>query len=115
MSNKKIPIPHIPYDVYESPQEIVIVIPLGGVDKKSIDVRLKDYRLIISGTRQQQELKEDLITLKQECYRWPIQLQIDLPPQVYFEKIHSKLTTENILEIIVPKTLMPDKISLEIQ
>jgi hypothetical protein len=40
---------------------------------------------------------------------------IDLPPQVYFDKIHSKLTSNNTLEIIVPKALVPEKIELEVE
>lgn len=107
--------PHIPYDVYQSPQEMVVIMPLGGVDKKSITINLKDYRLHITGERIQHNFKEDIIPLKQECYWGPIQVVIDLPSQVYFDKIHSKLTTENILEIIIPKTLMPEKIALEIE
>jgi HSP20 family molecular chaperone IbpA len=112
---KKTPTPHIPYDVYESPQEIVIVIPLWGVDKKSIDISLRDYRIIIQGNRQIYDFKDDLMPLKQDCYRGPIQIQIDLPPQVYFDKIHSTLTPENILEITVPKSIIPEKIAIEIQ
>jgi len=112
---KKIPIPHIPYDVYESPQEIVILIPLWGVNKKTVDVWLKDYKLIISGERTFYDLKDDFVPLKEECYRWPIHIEIDLPPQVYFDKIHSKLTPENILEITIPKALVPEKIALEVE
>jgi HSP20 family molecular chaperone IbpA len=107
--------PHIPYDIYESPQEICIIIPLGWVDKKSLTINLKEYKLYISGERIVQNFKDDLIPLKQECYWWPIQIYIDLPPQVYFDKIHSKLTPENILEIIVPKVIIPEKIALEIE
>jgi len=40
---------------------------------------------------------------------------IDLPPQVYFDKIHSKLTLENTLQVIVPKALVPEKIDLEVE
>lgn len=108
-------IPHIPYDVHESPQEILIIIPLWWVNKKTVKVELKDYRLVISGDRSKYAVKDNLIPLKQECYRWPIQVIIDLPPQVYFDKIHSKLTSENILEIIVPKSIVPEKIALEVE
>jgi HSP20 family molecular chaperone IbpA len=41
-------IPSIPYDIYESPQEIVIFLPLGGVEKDSINLSIKDYRLVIT-------------------------------------------------------------------
>lgn len=107
--------PRIPYDIYESPQEIVILLPLGWVKKETLTLRIKDYRLVISGERIKPKIKDHLIPLKEECYRWPIDQIIDLPPQVYFDKIHSKLTPDNTLQIIVPKALIPEKISLEVE
>lgn len=107
--------PHIPYDIYESPQEIVIIMPLSGVKKDSLKLRIKNYRLEISAERKWFVLKNNLIPLKQQCYRWPIVQIIDLPSQVYFDKIHSKLTTENVLEIVVPKNIVPDQIALEVE
>lgn len=106
---------HIPYDIYESPQEVVIILPLGWVQKNSIQLNIKNYRLVISGKRIKPIIKQHLIPLKEECYRWKIEQVIDLPPQVYFDKIHSKLTSDNILEIIVPKALIPDKIDVEVE
>lgn len=107
--------PQIPYDIYESPQEIVIVLPLWGVKKESLKLSIKDYRLVITWERIKPKVKDHLIPLKEECYRGPINQIIDLPPQVYFDKIHSKLTADNILQIIVPKALVPDKIKLEVE
>jgi hypothetical protein len=40
---------------------------------------------------------------------------IDIPPQVYFDKIHSKLTLDNILYIVIPKALVPEHIALEVE
>jgi hypothetical protein len=40
---------------------------------------------------------------------------LDLPPQAYFDKIHSKLSVDNILQIIVPKSIVPEKIELEVE
>lgn len=107
--------PRIPYDIYESPQEIVILLPLWGVKKETLKLNIKDYRLVITGERIKPKVKDNLISLKEECYRWPIDQVIDLPPQVYFDKIHSKLTSDNTLQIIVPKALVPEKIKLEVE
>ena len=114
-SMPKVQIPHIPYDIYESPQEMVIVMPLWWVNKKTIDIHLKDYRIHIVGKRTPYQYKGNLIPLKEECYRWPIEVVIDLPPQVYFDKIHSKLSPDNILEIVIPKSILPGKIALEVE
>lgn len=105
----------IPYDLYESPQELVILLPLGGVKKESIMLEIKDYRLLITWERVKPLVKDNLLALKEDCYRGKIEQLIDLPPQVYFDKIHSKLTVDNILQIIVPKALVPEKIALEVE
>jgi HSP20 family molecular chaperone IbpA len=107
--------PTIPYDIYESPQEIVILLPLGGVKKETLKLQIKEYRLVITGERIKPKVKDNLISLKEECYRGPINQIIDLPPQVYFDKIHSKLTPDNTLQIVVPKALIPEKIKLEVE
>jgi HSP20 family molecular chaperone IbpA len=106
---------NIPYDMYESPQEVVIVLPLGGVKKESLEVKIEDYRILVTGARENPNLKESCLPVQEECYRGPIQLIIDIPPQVYFDKIHSKLTLDNTLHIIVPKALVPEKIALEVE
>jgi len=85
------------------------------VKKESLNLHIKDYRLVITGERIKPKVKEHLIPLKEECYWGPIDMVIDLPPQVYFDKIHSKLTPDNILQIIIPKALVLDKIKLEVE
>lgn len=107
--------PYIPYDMYESSQEILIIMPLGGVKKESLQLKIQDYRLEIAGQRLVSEHKDNLVPIKEECYRGAIYQIIDLPPQVYFDKIHSTLTPENTLQIIIPKALIPESITLEIQ
>lgn len=105
----------IPYDLYESPQELVILLPLWGVKKESIKLEIKDYRLLITGERIKPVIKGEFLPLKEDCYWGNIEQIIDLPPQVYFDKIHSKLTLDNVLQIIVPKALVPEKIDLEVE
>jgi len=61
--------PLIPYDMYESPQELVIVLPLGGVQKESIHIEIEDYRILIKGVRKQPKLKESCLPILENCYR----------------------------------------------
>ncbi len=105
----------IPYDIYESPNEMVIIMPLWWVKKDTIDISISDYRLIIKWTREKMVLKDDCIPLKEDCYWWEIEQILDLPPQTYFDRIHSKLSVDNILQIIVPKAMVPEKIQLEVE
>lgn len=107
--------PYIPYDIYDSAQEIVIVLPLGWVKKESLKINIENYRLNIQWQRISPSLKENVIAVKEECYRGDIQQSIDLPPQIYFDKIHSNLSPENILTIIVPKAHIPEYIDIHIE
>ena len=108
-------IPHIPYDMYESSQELLIIMPLGGVKKESLSLKIEDYKLLIEGERSNPEVKENLVSIREECYWGKLHQIIDLPARIYFEKIHSKLTPENTLQIIIPKALVPEKIVVEIE
>ena len=108
-------IPHIPYDMYESSQELLIIMPLGGVKKESLSLKIEDYKLLIEGERSNPEVKENRVSIREECYWGKLHQIIDLPAQIYFEKIHSKLTPENTLQIIIPKALVPEKIVVEIE
>lgn len=104
----------IPYDIYESPKELVIIIPIAWVSQESIKLQIKKYQLHISGMRNKIKLKDDLVPKQEKCYRWPIEINIDLPPNIYFDKIHSKLSKDNVLSIIIPKNIIPDNIAVEI-
>ncbi len=97
----------IPMDIYESPREIVIIVPLGGVDKKSVELFFDDFQLMLKWARLKPHLKEDLIIQQDECYWWEFVQTIQLPPYVYFDRIHSEITADNILIITVPKSLHP--------
>lgn len=83
--------------------------------KESLLLKIEDYKLLIQGERVLTTFKKNLLPIKEECYWGPLVQRIDLPAQVYFDKIHSKLSPENILQIIIPKALVPEKISLEIE
>lgn len=97
----------IPMDIYESPREIVIVVPLGGVDKKSVELFFDDFQLMLKWVRVKPQLKEDLIIQQDECYRGEFTQTVQLPPYVYFDRIHSEISADNILIITVPKSLHP--------
>lgn len=105
----------IPMDIYESSEEIVIVVPLGWVSKDSIEIKLEKTNLIITWERSWPQLKDNLMKLQQDCFWWVFNKSILLPQNVYFDKIHSRLTPENILLIVVPKIIIPEKLKLEVE
>jgi HSP20 family molecular chaperone IbpA len=54
----------IPMDIYESSKELVIIIPLAGVDKSSLNIAMDEYKLILKGERNMPKLKDDLMAVK---------------------------------------------------
>lgn len=105
----------IPYDLYESQHEIVVVLPLGGVKKDSITLKLKDHNLCILWERNSPIVREDCVSVIQECFWGDIECIIQLPPTITYNTIHSSLSKENILTIIIPKNFIPDAIPVTIE
>lgn len=58
----------IPLDIYESSSELVVIMPLAGVNKDSLVLSMQEYRLIIKGERIKPDLKDDLTALQEDCF-----------------------------------------------
>ncbi len=104
----------IPMDIYESNNEIVVLIPIWWVKKESLDITLEKTKLTIKWTRECPKIKENLMPLQQDCFWWDFWKTIELPPNVFFDQIHTKLTTDNVLILVIPKVIIPDKVKLDI-
>ena len=50
--------------MYESTQEILIIMPLGGVKKDTLSLKIEDYKLSVTGERTLPEVKENLVSEK---------------------------------------------------
>lgn len=105
----------IPYDIFESDKEMVVILPLAGVIKENLSITLDQYTLNIIGKRVQPTLRSDLQNVKQDCYRGEFTQSINLPQGVFFEKIHSQFANDNILTITIPKLQIPENIQISIQ
>lgn len=105
----------VPYDVYESWQEFVIVMPLWGVRKDSVHVALGEDTLTIRGERKKPEPKEASRALIEGCFWWSFQQAIKIPSAVNVDKIRSELTLENVLILILPKIISPEEIVVHIK
>ena len=105
----------IPYDMYQSPKELVVSLPLGGVHKDSVKVGIESYRLVIRFDRVKPVYRPDLVAVQEECYRGPCEVLVDLPTNIMFSDIHSRLSPENTLEVVIPRMLIPEEIAVEIQ
>jgi HSP20 family molecular chaperone IbpA len=59
----------IPYDIYESEDHLMCLIPMGGVAKSSVKINLSDYTLHVHAERHRPDTTDTFIQLQQECYR----------------------------------------------
>ena len=101
--------------MYESEKEIIVIIPFWWVVKESIKITIQHETISIIGKRAQPDLRKDFHHIQQQCYRWNIELHIDLPPDANYKEMNSNLSKENILTLIIPKNLIPDSIPLHIE
>jgi len=88
--------------------------PLWGVAKESIKIYLKKTTLYISWERIKPDLKETLKPKILECFWWKFTKEIPLPTNIYFDKVHSHLTENNVLIITVPKIIIPDHLEIKL-
>jgi len=79
-----------------------------------VTITLDDKHLVVRGERVVPTMKNSVVPLSEQCFWGSFEKRIDLPDHVYFDKIHSELTTENILVITIPKVLRPDAIPVKI-
>ena len=100
----------VPMDVYDAPTEMVIVLPLGGVQKDSVILTCKNKTLYIAWERQKPVLKDSLTPLQEQCFWWIFEKEVMLPENAAFDRIYSELSPENILTIVVPKIVVPEEI-----
>lgn len=107
--------PKIPYDMYESPQELIIIIPFWWIEKESIHISIQHEIISISGQRMQPTLRKDCHPIQQECFWGEVKLDIDLPPHSNYKYMNSNLSKENILTLIIPKNIIPDNIPVHIE
>lgn len=105
----------IPIDVYESPTEMVLVMPLWWTKKKSVKLSCSGNILHIVWERKKPSLKDALVALQEECFWWTFKKEITLPDNAAFDRIHSELSKDNILTVIVPRIVVPEEIVVEVK
>lgn len=105
----------IPMDVYESTTELVVIMPLGGVAKRSIKLSLEGNNLTLAGSREKPSMKDTLMPIQEKCFWGAFEKVIALPSSVYFDRIHSELSKDNVLTIIIPKVIVPERIMVHLK
>ncbi len=89
-------------EMYETPDEIVVKAEMPGLDKDSIDVKVRGNYLIIRGVKKQEQKEEKDNVFLSETFYGEFQRVIPLPVEVKEEGIEAYYD-KGILEIRLPK------------
>ncbi|MBU1290160.1 Hsp20/alpha crystallin family protein [Patescibacteria group bacterium] len=89
-------------DVYQTPNEIVIMSTIAGVKPENIDITMANDMITIKGNREKSEDVKEEDYYYQECYWGPFSRSVILPIDV--EVDHAQASMKNgILTIRLPK------------
>ena len=89
-------------EMYETPDEVVVRAEMPGLDKDSIDVKVRGNYLIIKGVKKQENKEEKENVFFSESFYGEFQRVIPLPVEVKEEGIEA-IYDKGILEIRLPK------------
>ncbi len=90
-------------DIYQTPNEIVIIAPIAGVDKDHLHLSITDDVLVIQGERKRQEGVNEEQYHVRECFWGPFSRSIVLPLEANIQNVGANFDL-NILTIRIPKT-----------
>ncbi len=89
-------------EMYETPDEVVVRAEMPGLDKDSIDIRVRGNYLIIKGVKKEEKKDERENVFFSESFYGEFQRVIPLPVEVKEEGIEATYD-KGILEIRLPK------------
>ncbi len=90
-------------DIYEEGNNLVVEMPLAGVDPEKLEISIEDGRLSVKGSvEEKKEIKEDAYWRK-EIRRGAFERSVALPLEVESEKAEATYS-KGILKITLPKS-----------
>jgi HSP20 family protein len=88
-------------DVYESPEEMVVVVEVPGVDQSRVELALTGNVLSIRGVKDSGPLPESQLQLRERRFG-SFHRELTLPHEVDFEKAHAQVD-RGLLSVRLPK------------
>ena len=90
-----------PVDVYETPEETVVVVELPGVDASQVELSIADGRLVIRGTRPPDDRPETQLQLRERRFGTFLR-QVPVAAEVDFDAARAE-TVNGVLTIRLPR------------
>ena len=103
-------------DVHESDKEITIDVEVPGIDKKDINVEVKDNTLTITGERKYEDKEEGTNCHRTERHYGRFERTFGLPETVEQEKVDANYNN-GVLHLTLPKTekALPKKVDIQVK
>jgi HSP20 family protein len=90
-----------PVDVYETPEEFLVVVEVPGVDPSSVDVAAAGNVLTLKGVKETGDLPEPQVQVRERLFG-AFHRQISLPSEVDFDRAEATID-HGVLKIRLPK------------
>lgn len=90
-----------PLDVYETPEETVVVVELPGVDASQVELSVAEGRLVIRGARTPDDRPDARLQLRERQFGTFLR-QIPLPSEVDFDGAQAE-TVNGVLTVRLPR------------
>jgi HSP20 family protein len=88
-------------DVYETPDELILLVELPGVDPSGVDLAITGNVLSLRGAKEPGDLPEPLIQVRERRFG-AFHRQLTLPNEVDFDRASAE-ATHGVLKIRLPK------------
>jgi HSP20 family protein len=88
-------------DVIETPQEVILLVELPGVDPSSIDLSVTGNVLSIRGEKRGSDIADGSGTVRERVFG-PFHRQVSLPGEVKFEGVQAE-ARDGLLKVRLPK------------
>lgn len=89
-------------DVYQEKNNVIVEMPLAGVDPKKIDISVEDNVLTVKGSVDEKKEIKEKDFYRKEIRRGMFERSITLPVEVKGEKAQAE-SEDGMLKIILPK------------
>lgn len=88
-------------DIIETPQEVIVLAELPGVDPATIDLSVTGNVLSLRGEKRASDIPEGLGTLRERQFG-SFHRQVNLPGEVNFESVRAE-ARDGVLKVRLPK------------
>lgn len=90
-----------PVDVYETPEELLVIVEVPGVDPSSLDLAVTGNVLSLKGIKQAGDLPEPMLRVRERAFGG-FHRQVTLPNEVDFDRAEAAVD-QGVLRVRLPK------------